>query len=166
MPDTTVPHTRYAGRMTLDHRREQGLSGTQVVGATTVAVVGAAALGAACVFSPSGVESGPPLCPFAVMTGLPCPGCGLTRSWVAFMHGDVGSAFTFNAFGPVFLVLTAVTVVAATVTLVRRRGAPLAGWRDRVLGPVGAVLLGVWLTYGFVRILDAAFGWGFFPVVV
>ena len=69
---------------------------------------GAAALGAACVFSPSGVESGPPLCPFAVMTGLPCPGCGLTRSWVAFMHGDVGSAFTFNAFGPVFLVLTAV----------------------------------------------------------
>lgn len=166
MPDTTVPHTRYAGRMTLDHRREQGLSGTQVVGATTVAVVGAAALGAACVFSPSGVESGPPLCPFAVMTGLPCPGCGLTRSWVAFMHGDVGSAFTFNAFGPVFLVLTAVTVVAATVTLVRRRGAPLAGWRDRALGPVGAVLLGVWLTYGFVRILDAAFGWGFFPVVV
>ena len=152
--------------MTLDHRREQGLSGTQVVGATTVAVVGAAALGAACVFSPSGVESGPPLCPFAVMTGLPCPGCGLTRSWVAFMHGDVGSAFTFNVFGPVFLVLTAVTVVAATITLVRRRGAPLADWRDRVLGPVGAVLLGVWLTYGFVRILDAAFGWGFFPVVV
>lgn len=152
--------------MTLDHRREQGLSGTQVVGATTVAVVGAAALGAACVFSPSGVESGPPLCPFAVMTGLPCPGCGLTRSWVAFMHGDVGSAFTFNVFGPVFLVLTAVTVVAATVTLVRRRGAPLAGWRDRALGPVGAVLLGVWLAYGFVRILDAAFGWGFFPVVV
>ena len=152
--------------MTLDHRREQGLSATQVVGATTVAVVGAAALGAACVFSPSGVESGPPLCPFAVMTGLPCPGCGLTRSWVAFMHGDVGSAFTFNVFGPVFLVLTAVTVVAATITLVRRRGAPLADWRDRVLGPVGAVLLGVWLTYGFVRILDAAFGWGFFPVVV
>ena len=136
------------------------------MGATTVAVVGAAALGAACVFSPSGVESGPPLCPFAVMTGLPCPGCGLTRSWVAFMHGDVGSAFTFNVFGPVFLVLTAVTVVAATVTLVRRRGAPLAGWRDRALGPVGAVLLGVWLAYGFVRILDAAFGWGFFPVVV
>ena len=166
MPDTTVPHTSYAGRMTLDHRREQGLSGSEVVGATTVAVVGAAALGAACVFSPSGVESGPPLCPFAVMTGLPCPGCGLTRSWVAFMHGDVGSAFTFNAFGPVFLLLTAVTVVAATVTLVRRRGAPLAGWRDRALGPVGAVLLGVWLAYGFVRILDAAFGWGFFPVVV
>ncbi|MFE0751575.1 DUF2752 domain-containing protein [Gordonia sp. NPDC058843] len=152
--------------MTLDHRREQGLSVNQVVGATTVAVVGAAALGAACVFSPSGVDSGPQLCPFAVMTGLPCPGCGLTRSWVAFMHGDVGSAFTFNVFGPVFLVLAAVTVVAATVTLVRRRGGPLAGWRDLVLGPVGAVLLGVWLTYGFVRILDAAFGWGFFPVVV
>ena len=152
--------------MTLDHRREQGLSANQVVGATTVALAGAAALGAACVFTPGGVDSGPLLCPFAMMTGLPCPGCGLTRGWVALMHGDVGSAFTFNAFGPVFLILTAVTVVTATVTLVRRRGAPLSRWRDLVLGPVGAVLLGVWLTYGVVRILDAAFGWGFFPVVV
>ncbi|ANY24428.1 DUF2752 domain-containing protein [Gordonia terrae] len=152
--------------MTLDHRREQGLSATQVVGATTVAVAGAAALGAACVFTPGGVDNGPQLCPFAVMTGLPCPGCGLTRSWVALMHGDVGSAFTFNVFGPVFLVLTAVTVVTATLTLVRRRGAPLSTWRDLVLGPVGAVLLGVWLTYGVVRILDAAFGWGVFPIVV
>ncbi|MCG7633890.1 DUF2752 domain-containing protein [Gordonia McavH-238-E] len=152
--------------MTLDHRREQGLSANQVVGATTVAVAGAAALGAACVFTPGGVADGPQLCPFAVMTGLPCPGCGLTRSWVALMHGDVGSAFTFNVFGPVFLVLTAVTVVTAALTLVRRRGAPLSTWRDLVLGPVGAVLLGVWLTYGVVRILDAAFGWGVFPIVV
>ena len=152
--------------MTLDHRREQGLSANQVVGATTVAVVGAAALGAAYVFTPGGVDAGPQLCPFAVMTGLPCPGCGLTRSWVALMHGDVGSAFTFNIFGPVFLVLTATTVVAATLTLVRRRGSPLSGWRDLVLGPVGAVLLGVWLAYGLARILDAVVGWGFFPVVV
>ena len=87
------------------------------------------------------------------------------RAWYG-MFPQLGAPIGFFMATGVFLLLTAVTVVAATVTLVRRRGAPLAGWRDRVLGPVGAVLLGVWLTYGFVRILDAAFGWGFFPVVV
>nr|WP_223204607.1 DUF2752 domain-containing protein [Gordonia jinghuaiqii] len=123
-------------------------------------------MGAACVFTPGGIDGGPQVCPFAMMTGLPCPGCGLTRSWVSFMHGDVGAAFRFNAFGPLLLVLTAVTVVAALVTLARRRRTPLTGWRDIVLSPLGAVLLGVWLAYGFLRIFDAAFGWGIFPQIV
>ncbi|WP_439029605.1 DUF2752 domain-containing protein [Gordonia terrae] len=152
--------------MSVERSSHLGLSSTQVVGATTVAVVGGAALGAATILRPAGVASGPQVCPFAAMTGLPCPGCGLTRSWVAFMHGDVGAAFTFNVFGPLLLILTAVTVVAAIVTLARRRRSPLGGWRDIVLGPAGAVLLGVWLTYGLLRIVDAATGWGFFPLVV
>ncbi|MEO9330280.1 DUF2752 domain-containing protein [Gordonia aurantiaca] len=152
--------------MTVDPHADLHLSPTAAVGAAVVGCAGAAALAAACVLTPAGIESGPGICPFALLTGLPCPGCGLTRSWVALMHGDVAAAVRFNVFGPVFLVLTAVTVVLAVATLVRRRGSPLANWRDLALGRAGAVLLGVWLAYGLVRIVDAAAGWGLFPVVV
>lgn len=157
---------RYAGRVTVEARSDLRLSSTGALGAAVVGLAGAAAVGAACVFTPSGIDAGPGICPFAMMTGLPCPGCGLTRSWVAFMHGDVGAAFRFNVFGPILLVLTIITVILATATLVSRRRSPLEGWRDVVLGRAGAIGLGVWLTYGVVRIIDAAAGWGAFPIVV
>ncbi|MCZ4581630.1 DUF2752 domain-containing protein [Gordonia amicalis] len=152
--------------MTVEAHSDLRLSSTGALGAAVVGLAGAAAVGAACVFTPAGIDAGPGICPFAMMTGLPCPGCGLTRSWVAFMHGDVGAAFRFNVFGPILLVLTMVTVALATATLVWRRKSPLGSWRDLVLGRAGAVLLGVWLTYGLARIVDAAAGWGIFPIVV
>lgn len=156
----------YAGCVTLDHRTDLRLSRAGTLGAAGTASVGLVALGAAAVLTPKGVSSGPSMCPFAIMTGLPCPGCGLTRSWVAFMHGDIGTAFTLNIFGPVLLLATALTTLIAAVTLIRRRRDPLIRWRDLVIGPLGAVLLGTWLLYGLVRLVDAAAGWGLFPIIV
>ncbi|MCK8615754.1 DUF2752 domain-containing protein [Gordonia sp. C13] len=152
--------------MSVEARSDLRLSPTGALGAAVVGLSGAAAVGAACAFTPAGIAEGPGICPFAFMTGLPCPGCGLTRSWVAFMHGDIGASFRFNVFGPILLILTIVTVSLAVATLVRRRRSPLEGWRDVVLGRAGAILLGAWLTYGLVRIVDAAAGWGIFPIVV
>ncbi|KAF0969021.1 MULTISPECIES: DUF2752 domain-containing protein [Mycobacteriales] len=152
--------------MTVDDRSDLRLSTSGTLGAGVVGLAGTAAVAAACVLTPAGIAAGPGICPFAMTTGLPCPGCGLTRSWVALMHGDVAESFRFNVFGPILLVLTAVTVVFAAVTLVRRRRMPLDGWRDIVLGRAGAVLLGAWLSYGLVRIVDTAAGWGIFPIVV
>lgn len=38
-----------------------------------------------------------PKCPFKLMTGLDCPGCGITRMIHALLHGDVVAAWHFNA---------------------------------------------------------------------
>ncbi|MGW6449074.1 DUF2752 domain-containing protein [Lentzea sp. NPDC055074] len=38
-----------------------------------------------------------PKCPFHWLTGLNCPGCGVTRMLHALLHGDVVGAFHFNA---------------------------------------------------------------------
>lgn len=42
----------------------------------------------------------PVLCGFRRLTGVGCPGCGLTRSFVFLGHGQVWSAFQMNWLGP------------------------------------------------------------------
>jgi len=49
--------------------------------------------------------SSPLFCPFKALTGIPCPGCGLTRSFTAMALGDLSSALDYHLFGP-FLWLT------------------------------------------------------------
>ncbi len=39
------------------------------------------------------------ICFFHTLTNLPCPGCGLTRSFVWLLHGDVLRSVMFNPFG-------------------------------------------------------------------
>ena len=46
-----------------------------------------------------------PACPFRALTGLWCPGCGLTRATHHLMHGDVLGALRFNALLPFVLAL-------------------------------------------------------------
>ena len=55
----------------------------------------------------------PSLCTFHNVTGLPCPGCGITRSLVCCAHGLIGQAFRFHPLGPlVFLVLIGMTLMS------------------------------------------------------
>lgn len=42
-------------------------------------------------------------CPFLHITGIPCPGCGLTRAIYFLLHGDVRASLTYHAYAPVFL---------------------------------------------------------------
>ncbi|NCO33000.1 MAG: DUF2752 domain-containing protein [Armatimonadetes bacterium] len=39
------------------------------------------------------------LCPFKMMTSLPCPGCGLTRSLIALSHGSLSLSLRYHPFG-------------------------------------------------------------------
>jgi len=41
----------------------------------------------------------PGTCVFRSVTGIPCPGCGLTRSMIAGMHGRVGESWRFHRLG-------------------------------------------------------------------
>ena len=38
----------------------------------------------------------PSVCQFRNVTGLDCPGCGLTRAFVSIAHGRFAEAFTYN----------------------------------------------------------------------
>ena len=128
------------------------------------ATVAACALAAAATVSPDAVHDGPVVCPFRLMTGLPCPGCGLTRSWVYLLHGQPGAATAANPFGILVLLASVALVAVVTSSVVRRR--PVPTYADR-LGPLrrirggswirGAGLVGLacWLGFGLVRMVLA-----------
>ena len=48
---------------------------------------------------PGGARPLPPLCPLKAFTGIDCPGCGLTRSFVALAHGEVGQSLAYHRLG-------------------------------------------------------------------
>jgi len=54
-------------------------------------------------------------CPFFKVTGLPCPGCGLTRACLLLLQGDVHAAMKFHAFAPVFVLLISMMMIATVL---------------------------------------------------
>lgn len=47
----------------------------------------------------------PTLCTFKAVCGVSCPGCGLTRSFVATAHLDLARGFAFHPLGPLLFLL-------------------------------------------------------------
>jgi hypothetical protein len=60
-----------------------------------------------------------PLCPFKLLTGLNCPGCGALRMTHDVLHGDLVAAINDNV-----LLLVGLPLLAAWVLLRRRIGKP------------------------------------------
>lgn len=59
----------------------------------------------------------PPLCLFRAVTGLPCPGCGITRSVVDLAHGEISASFRHHPFGIFVLFLIAAQIPYRAVVL-------------------------------------------------
>ena len=84
----------------------------------------------------------PSLCLFYRLTGLPCPGCGLTRSFVCLAHGHFWESLHWHPLGPaIFLVFALLWVRCG---LFRLRGVPWLPLPHRIvnrLGYAGAAML-------------------------
>jgi hypothetical protein len=67
-----------------------------------VALASAAVLAASALPWPGWLER-TELCSFHALTGLPCPGCGLTHAFRSLAHGEFAAAWGCNPFGfPLF----------------------------------------------------------------
>ena len=63
-----------------------------------------------------------PQCPFHALTGMNCPGCGLTRGFHALFHGDVLSALNYNAMLPIYAFIFGYLFISLMLIAVRGRG--------------------------------------------
>ena len=65
-----------------------------------------------------------PVCPLFSLTGLACPGCGLTRGFHALFHGDVLTALDYNALIPLFVTVFGFLFIAMVLVVIRGTGFP------------------------------------------
>lgn len=94
---------------------------------TGILVLSAAVIAASALLSPTdeavyllGIRL-PEICTFRRLTGMSCPGCGLTRSFTYLGHLDIGSAFRMHLLGPVMYVIVAAQVPLRIRSLWRMR---------------------------------------------
>jgi hypothetical protein len=66
-------------------------------------------------------QLGLPPCEFGSMTGIPCPGCGLTTSFAHMAHGHVIAGFAAHLMGPPLFLMTLFVAFYAPYAIVKRR---------------------------------------------
>ena len=59
-------------------------------------------------------------CPILAATGIPCPGCGLTRATMALIRGDVMGSLRLHAFAPIFLAALVMMVLVLVLPEIPR----------------------------------------------
>jgi hypothetical protein len=80
----------------------------------------------------------PKLCLIRNITGIACPGCGMTRSLIASAHLHLEDAITFHPLGPVMLLLLG---IYGLLRLVGHRNQEVFTNRDTKLVRTVALLL-------------------------
>lgn len=96
--------------------------------------VGFAGVCAAAAFTELSAEEGQVLCPYRLLTGGWCPGCGCTRALKALVRGDVRDSLAMNPWTLVLFVQALVVSVAMlavparTVNWLNRNKVAIAGF--------------------------------------
>lgn len=92
----------------------------------------------------------PSLCPFHQITGLPCPGCGLTRAFVCLGHGHVAQSLHWHPIGWLVYGVLLLLWARAGLTWALRR--PLVPLSARMVGRLNWASVATLLLVGVVRI--------------
>jgi hypothetical protein len=67
------------------------------------------------------LETDQSLCPLKMLTGFPCPGCGITKSLVYFYEGDLQKSLYYHIFGPLVIAFCIATIVVLTTELITKK---------------------------------------------
>ena len=87
--------------------------------------------------------TGPVLCPMALVLGMPCPGCGLTRALCLMTHGEFSEALAWHGLAPFVLAYLGFLWIFKIVEEVRGTPPRLPVYR---IGAVSCfIVVGFWL---------------------
>ena len=67
------------------------------------------------------LETDQSLCPFKMITGFPCPGCGITKSLVYFYQGDFYKSISYHILGPFVIAFSIVSIVILSMELITKK---------------------------------------------
>lgn len=60
-------------------------------------------------------------CPFKMLTGFPCPGCGITKSLVYFYEGDMYKSLYYHILGPFVIAFCVITIAVLVTELITKK---------------------------------------------
>lgn len=113
-----------------------------------IAILGGGGLSAGMLLALSKIFGEVWRCPFKMLTGLPCPGCGGLRAFELLTRGQIFDALYLNPLSVVLILFLAVSAVWLTVDIFRggRRWLDFWGrpWTRTATAVAIAVLLGNW----------------------
>ena len=96
------------------------------------------------------LETDQSFCPFKMVTGFPCPGCGITKSLVCFYEGDLYKSMFYHILGPFVFLFAIITIIVLTTEIVTKKEYFNKYFYNRKL----AVFLGIFLaTYQLIRVI-------------
>ena len=96
------------------------------------------------------LETDQSLCPFKLLTGFPCPGCGITKSLVFFYEGDIHKSFSYHILGPFVIAFALLTIIVLSAELVTKKEYFTKWLYSRKLAYALAIFLGL---YHFIRLI-------------
>jgi hypothetical protein len=86
-------------------------------------------------------------CPSVLIFGRPCPGCGLTTSFTATVHGQLENAFVAHPLGTLLYIMFTVGSLGAAWAFFRGQRMQISTAGYRVLWGV----IGIYMAYGVFR---------------
>lgn len=96
------------------------------------------------------LESDQSFCPFKMLTGFPCPGCGITKSLVYFYEGNWYKSIYYHIFGPLVVLFCLATIIVLTTEIITKKEYFNRYFYNKKLAYRLAIFLAI---YHFVRII-------------
>ena len=96
------------------------------------------------------IETSQSLCPFKMMTGLPCPGCGITKSIICFYKGDIIKSLHYHIFGPLVVFFCVAVIIILIIELFTGERYFRKIFYSQKIAYTGAIFLGL---YHLIRLI-------------
>ena len=96
------------------------------------------------------IETEQSLCPFKMVTGFPCPGCGITKSIIFFYQGDLLKSLEYHVLGPFVPIASIIAILVLLAELVTQKNYFSSILYSTKLAYTLAILLG---TYHSIRLV-------------
>lgn len=97
------------------------------------------------------IESEQSLCPFKMVSGFPCPGCGITKSIIFFYEGDLYKSLSYHILGPLVPLASLAAILVLSAELLTKKTYFSSVIYSRNLAYVLAILLGI---YHLIRLIN------------